>query len=112
MGGRVQELNSHSELEPILARAGNNLTVIDFSAAWCGPCKMIAPYYAELSDKSEFSSVEFVKVDVDTVEQTAQQYSVEAMPTFVFIKNGKEISDARLTGASKDRLLAAINKYK
>jgi len=107
-GGRVKDITEHSQLESIIKDAGSNLVVVDFSAAWCGPCRMIAPYYAELSE--QFSNVTFAKVDVDQVEASAQAYSVEAMPTFVFIKDGKELSSARLTGASKDRLKSTIEQ--
>lgn len=40
--------------------------VVDFSAAWCGPCRMISPYFEELSTK--YSGITFIKVDVDAVE--------------------------------------------
>jgi len=112
-GGRVVEVKNHNELQQLLKDAGNNLVVVDFSAKWCGPCRMIAPYYAELSDKPEYKDITFAKVDVDEVEEAAQAYTVEAMPTFLFIKNGKEVDGLeRLTGASKDRLLSSINQAK
>jgi len=112
-GGRVVEVKNNNELQQLIKDAGNNLVVVDFSAKWCGPCRMIAPYYAELSEKPEYQNVKFAKVDVDEVEEAAQAYTVEAMPTFIFLKNGKEVDGVeRLTGASKDRLLSSINQAK
>lgn len=108
--GNVKEISSAGDLDQYIN--SDKLTVIDFSAKWCGPCRMISPYFVELSQQSDFSNVQFLKIDVDDVEAAAQKYEVEAMPTFVFIKNGREIEDARLTGASKDRLLATLNKLK
>jgi len=112
-GGRVVEVKNNSQLQQLLKDAGHNLVVIDFSAKWCGPCRMIAPFYADLSDKAEYKDITFAKVDVDELEEAAQAYTVEAMPTFLFIKNGKEVDGVeRLTGASKDRLVSSINQAK
>lgn len=112
MGGQVNEIKAHGDLATLVAAAAGNLVVVDFTAKWCGPCRMIAPYYTELSANPDFANVTFTKVDVDEVEATAAEYSVEAMPTFVFIKNGVELKEARLTGASKDKLLASITNLK
>ena len=76
------------------------LVVIDFSASWCGPCKMIAPMYEQLSDTT--NDVIFVKVDVDENPETAMKYSVSAMPTFVFIKKGEVVE--KLMGANFPKL--------
>ncbi len=69
--------------------------VIDFFATWCGPCKRIAPAFEELAKK--FSTVTFLKVDVDESEDIASKYNVESLPTFVFLKNGVEVH--RIEGA-------------
>ena len=61
--------------------------MIDFHAQWCGPCKMIAPQ-VEAMDK-EMADVCFLKVDVDEAEDVAAEYSITAMPTFIFLKNGQ-----------------------
>ncbi|KAL5663001.1 hypothetical protein ACJX0J_023109, partial [Zea mays] len=62
--------------------------VIDFSASWCGPCRFIEPAFKELA--SRFSDAIFVKVDVDELAEVARTWKVEAMPTFVLVKDGKE----------------------
>ena len=56
----------------------------------CGPCKVIAPQIEAMS-KGEFSSVVFLKVDVDENEDAAQEYNITAMPTFIFIKNEQKV---------------------
>jgi thioredoxin 1 len=61
------------------------LVVIDFFATWCGPCKRIAPAFEELSKR--YTTVTFLKVDVDESAELVNQYSISAMPTFVFLKN-------------------------
>lgn len=86
------------------------LTIILFFIlhSWCGPCKMIAPLYAELSE--EYDNVIFVKVDVDENPDTAAAYSVSAMPTFVFVKGGEVVD--RLMGANPTALQEMIEEHK
>lgn len=67
--------------------ASNNLTVIDFTATWCGPCQVVAPQFAELSNKNP--GCNFYKVDVDEGEEIAQECDIQCMPTFKFYKNGQ-----------------------
>jgi len=76
-----------------LSKAGNKLVVVDFTASWCGPCKRIAPVFAELASK--YSHNLFLKVDVDECPQTANDNKVQAMPTFMFFKNGQKIDSIR-----------------
>merc|ERR1712168_1481289 len=91
-----------------LAAAGGKLVVVDFHATWCGPCKMIAPHLEEM-DKT-MDDVVFLKVDVDEWEDIAMEYQINAMPTFIFIKNKSKVAD--LTGANVDKLkeIVASNK--
>ena len=84
----------------------SKLMVIDFSASWCGPCRMIEPAVDALADK--FSDVEFAKIDVDELSDVAQEFSVQAMPTFVLVKKGKEVD--RIVGAKKDELERKVEK--
>lgn len=81
--------------------------MIDFSASWCGPCRWIAPYFENLAAK--YPDVEFIKIDVDELSEVAQQFAVEAMPTFLLMKKGQELS--RIVGANKDELLMAIQEH-
>ena len=109
-GGEVLEPETLDDVENILLKAGaeNQLTVIDFSATWCGPCKMIAPLFKELSEAID--DVVFLKVDVDENPDTAAKYSVSAMPTFLFIKRGVVVD--RLMGANPARLQELIDENK
>ncbi|KAI9491297.1 thioredoxin [Zychaea mexicana] len=70
---------------------GDKLVIVDFWATWCGPCKMIAPRFEKFS--KEYTDAIFAKVDVDAVPDIAGEYSVRAMPTFMFFKNGKKVGD-------------------
>ena len=99
-GSSVKHPSSVTAFDGDLEAAGDSLVVVDFSATWCMPCKMIAPIFEEMSD--EFSSATFVKVDVDEVPEIAQRYQVLAMPTFLFLREGKVVG--RFSGASAEKL--------
>ena len=58
------------------------ITLVDFSAEWCGPCKMIAPVLEQLSTELE-GKVNIIKVDVDVEQQLAQKYNVMSIPTLL-----------------------------
>merc|ERR1712232_1007010 len=90
-GGELHEPETVEDVDAIVSNAAlnNQLVVIDFTASWCGPCKMIAPLFKEMSE--EITGVVFLKVDVDENPETAAKYSVSAMPTFLFIKGGEVV---------------------
>ncbi|MCO5571208.1 hypothetical protein L7F22_024943 [Adiantum nelumboides] len=74
--------------------------VVAFKANWCGPCRMMAPVYSELSRK--FPQTIFLKIDVDEMQDISAQWNVQAMPTFIIIKDSKERD--RVVGANKEEL--------
>ncbi|CAL5369964.1 unnamed protein product [Camellia sinensis] len=85
----------------------SKLMVVDFSAPWCGPCKLMEPAIHEMADK--FTDVEFLKIDVDELSDVAEEFGVEAMPTFVLVKQGKEVD--RVIGAKKDELERKVEMH-
>ncbi|KAE9458603.1 hypothetical protein RHMOL_Rhmol07G0309100 [Rhododendron molle] len=89
------------------ANESKKLVVVDFTASWCGPCRFIAPILAEMARK--MPDVMFVKIDVDELKSVAEDWAVEAMPTFVFMKEGKIVD--RVVGAKKDELQMAVAKH-
>ncbi|MDQ0158872.1 thioredoxin [Alkalibacillus salilacus] len=69
------------------------LVLVDFWAAWCGPCKMIAPVLEEL-DSEKNDEVKIVKLDVDENQETAQKYGVMSIPTLIMFKDGEQVDQA------------------
>ncbi|AED94897.1 Thioredoxin H3 [Arabidopsis thaliana] len=90
------------------ANESKKLIVIDFTATWCPPCRFIAPVFADLAKKH--LDVVFFKVDVDELNTVAEEFKVQAMPTFIFMKEG-EIKET-VVGAAKEEIIANLEKHK
>src|SRR5688500_8829942 len=69
---------------------GKGLSVVDFWAAWCGPCRMVGPIVEQLANEYE-GKVKVVKVDVDANQQTAMKFGIRSIPSILFFKDGKHI---------------------
>ena len=84
--------------------------LIDFWAAWCAPCRMIAPIVEELAQEYD-GKVKIGKLDVDSNQQTAIKYGVRSIPTVLIIKNG-EVADTIIGALPKaafvDKLEAVL----
>jgi len=81
--------------------------VVDFWAAWCGPCSSIAPYYETLSDEYRGKLI-FAKVDTDENPRTPTNLGIQGIPTFVIFKGGEEVG--RVVGADRVRLKREIDR--
>ncbi len=64
--------------------------LLDFWAVWCGPCKIMNPIIEEL-EKELAGKVEVVKINVDEKPEEAQKYGVMSIPTYIVLKDGKEV---------------------
>jgi len=78
--------------------------IIDFWAPWCGPCKIMNPILDEL--EKELPDVEFLKVNADEDPKQTSEHGVMGLPTFVILKDGKEVS--RKVGVTKKEDLKAL----
>jgi thioredoxin 1 len=68
------------------------VTVLDFTAAWCGPCRVLTPMLEALvADPAYASRARALVLDVDHEQQLAQRFDVRSMPTLVFLRDGREV---------------------
>lgn len=80
--------------------------LLDFWAAWCGPCRMVGPIVDEIADELG-ESVKVGKVNVDEEQELAQKYNVMSIPTLIVIKDGKVVQSA-VGAQSKQNILSMI----
>ena len=80
------------ELEQIL-NSESKTVFCDFWATWCGPCRMLAPVYQDISEQYEGQAV-FVKLDVDENEEAAMKYGISSIPNIIAFKNGQPIDSS------------------
>lgn len=76
----------HLEQENLEELVKEGISVVDFFATWCGPCKMLGPVLEELA--KERNEIKFIKVDIDQQENLARQYGIMSVPTLLFFKDG------------------------
>ncbi|KAJ4973042.1 hypothetical protein NE237_006216 [Protea cynaroides] len=107
--GQVLSIHSASEMETKINAASSlsRLVILYFTASWCGPCRFIAPLYSNLAGK--YTNVVFLKIDIDELRDVAARWNISSVPSFFFLKNGKEID--RVVGADKSSLEKKIAQY-
>lgn len=99
------ELDKYSYSETV---ALDGITLVDFWATWCGPCKVMTPILEKLEE--ELEDVTFTKVDVDAQQDVAREVGIQAMPTFVLYKDGVEV-DRKVGACSKADIVVWIDEY-
>ncbi|EXC29957.1 Thioredoxin F-type [Morus notabilis] len=103
--GKVTEVNKDS-FWPIVNAAGDKTVVLDMYTQWCGPCKVIAPKFQELSEK--YLDVVFLKLDCNQDNKAlAKELGIRVVPTFKILKDSKIVKE--VTGAKFDDLVVAID---
>ena len=102
----VEHLTDNNFAEAV----AQGVTLVDFFATWCGPCKMLGPTIEELGAESG-GSFKVYKVDIDECEDIAMDYGIMSVPTLIVFKDGAEA--ARLIGVQpKTAILDAVNSAK
>ena len=85
----------------------DELTIIDFSASWCMPCRMLAPIIEQVADK--MTNVSFYNLDIDENEEIAKRYRIFSVPTIMAFKSGK-IIDSLVGLNSYDEVLEFVRR--
>ena len=84
-------------------------TLVDFWAAWCGPCRMVAPVVEEIAGEYE-GKLRVAKLDVDSNQQTPGRYGIQGIPTLILFKDGAEMT--RIVGfRPKEALVEELLPY-
>ncbi|WOL03700.1 thioredoxin F1, chloroplastic-like [Canna indica] len=106
--GQVNEVDKDT-FWPLIKAAGDKVVVLDMYTQWCGPCKVIAPKFKELSEKH--LDVVFMKLDCNQENKPlAKELGIRVVPTFKILKEGKVVKE--VTGAKYDDLVSAIETAK
>lgn len=88
--------------------SSNGVTVVDFYADWCGPCRKMGPILEEV--EAELTHVKFAKINTDDNLEMAKKYQVSGLPTLMVFKNGEPIE--RIVGLMpKSSIITNIEKY-
>lgn len=101
----MKELNKDSFKESVLD--ANGLVLVDFSAVWCGPCKMQAPILEDLVKEVDYP---IYSVDIDKEPEIAGSYNVNAVPTLMIFKNGS-LKETMVGFQAKEVIEEKVSKY-
>lgn len=85
----VVNLNEKNFEEEVLKT--EKTVLIDFWASWCGPCRMMSPVIDSIAEE-EGNTVKVCKINIDEEQNLAVKYNVMSIPTFIVLKNGKEVA--------------------
>src|SRR5262249_31086412 len=88
-------LTKHLTDDNFISEIATGVTLVDFHADWCGPCRMLAPVLEQVS-KEVKGKATIAKVDIDSEQKTAAQFQITSVPTMILFKDGKEVN--RLIG--------------
>ena len=99
----IESVNQYDEL------ISEGECLVDFFATWCGPCKMIAPVLEGLDKTGELKEVKIIKVDVDEFPELSDRYGVQAIPTLIYMKEGKIVRQ-QLGFLNKNQIISFVDK--
>ncbi len=90
--------------------SSDGLSMVDFWAEWCGPCRIVGPVVSEIADEWAEKGLKVAKLDVDTNQATASRYGIRTIPSILFFKNGQHV-DTVIGAQSKQMLEGKIQEH-
>lgn len=107
MGAKTRDVSENEFQQEVLD--SSMPVLVDFTAEWCAPCKMLSPIVDEIATQYE-GKIRVVKVDADANQNVMQQYSVMGLPTLILFKGGEAVE--RITGFKpKDKILGKLTGH-
>lgn len=106
--GKIVEITDQNFAETI--EAGSGLTMVDFWAEWCGPCRMVAPIVEELAEEYGDEGLSVGKLDVDANPQVTIRFAVRSIPSILFFKDGEHV-DTVVGAVPRPTLEAKVQEH-
>ncbi|KAL4231374.1 Glutaredoxin 3 [Mactra antiquata] len=98
----VKVISDSAGFKSAIKDAGSNLSVVHFAATWAPQCTQMNDVLTELAKDSQYSKVKFFKVEAEDIPEISEEFSISAVPTFIFLRNGKSVD--RIDGANAAEL--------
>jgi len=105
--GNIIEITSKAQFDEAIK--SENLTIVDFWAVWCGPCRVLKPLLHKIA--GEHPEIQLLTVDVDANQELAAEYNINSIPAVFFFKNG-EIVDNFVGVMPENEILEKIEANK
>ncbi len=106
--GKVVEITDQNFAETI--EEGTGLTMVDFWAAWCGPCRMVSPIVEELAEEYGDEGLTVGKLDVDANPKVTIRFAVRSIPSILFFKDGQHV-DTVVGAVPRPTLEAKVREH-
>ncbi len=106
--GAVFEVGDDDFVEKIIDADG--LSMVDFWAVWCGPCRIVAPVVQQLAEEYAGDGLNVGKLDVDANPRTASKYGIRSIPSILFFKDGEHV-DTVIGAVPKPQLEEKIKEH-
>ena len=104
----ILEVNDENFADEVEENTG--LSMVDFWATWCGPCRIVAPVVEELADEYHEKGLKVGKLDVDASPRTSAKYGIRSIPSILFFKDG-EVVDKVIGAVPRQHLEEKIQQH-